>query len=215
MAPRVTGVFDASAADYDAWYDRHPQMYAAEIAAVERMVDREAGGSGPALEIGVGSGRFAGPLGIDVGVDLAPRMVALANSHGCRAVVGDAERLPFRDGAFTWTAFLTSLCFMADPARVLREAWRVTSPGGFVVVAFLNRLSAEGRAREAAKATDAYFASASLLSGPELAGLLGRAGFAPEDSCQVVAQDGTYDVGSGADRGLYCAMRGRRADRTR
>lgn len=209
-------MFDGAVADYDAWYDRHSEQYAAELAAVRRMVGPEASRAGRALEVGVGSGRFAGPLGIGFGVDPAPRMAALANTRGCRTVVAEAGHLPFRDGAFAWTAFLTSLCFVPDPAAALREARRVTSPGGCVVVAYLDRLTAEGRALESAKATNPYYAAARLLSGPALQGLLRTAGFEVEDACSVVSGPGATPspvVVPGTGRGLYAVVRARQGGR--
>lgn len=214
MDPSVRDVFDGTATTYDAWYDRHPELYAAELDAVGRAMAPRASWSAPGLEVGVGSARFARPLGIGFGVDSAPAMAALANRRGCRTVVADAARLPFADRTFGWSAFLTALCFVPDPLQALREAWRVTRAGGFVVVAFLNRLSTEGRVLEARKQEDRYFAAASFFSPQELERVLRRAGFAPEAGWQVVGTDGTYEVVAGTDRGLYCVVRAHRVDRS-
>lgn len=43
-----------------------------------------------------------------------------------RLVQGRAETLLFADSAFDGAVAMTSLCFCADPARALRELWRVS-----------------------------------------------------------------------------------------
>ena len=55
--------FDEHAGEYDAWFERHRESYLSELAAVREFFP--VGGKG--VEIGVGTGRFAGPLGIPTG----------------------------------------------------------------------------------------------------------------------------------------------------
>ncbi len=45
-------------------------------------------------------------------------------------VVGDAQRLPFRDGAFDGVIMQGILAYLADPREAAREAARVLAPGG-------------------------------------------------------------------------------------
>jgi SAM-dependent methyltransferase len=50
---------------------------------------------GDAVEIGVGSGRFAAPIGVRFGVDPARVMLQIARSRGVDAAMGVGEALPF------------------------------------------------------------------------------------------------------------------------
>jgi hypothetical protein len=50
-------VFKARALGYDAWYVKHPSLYKSELLAAARLGYR--GG----VEVEVGTGRFAAPLG--------------------------------------------------------------------------------------------------------------------------------------------------------
>ena len=61
-------IFEQSAQEYDAWFDRHQAVYQSELLAVKAFLPT----AGRGLEIGVGTGRFAGPLGIGTGVEPAP-----------------------------------------------------------------------------------------------------------------------------------------------
>ncbi len=131
--------------DYDAWYDtpRGAWIAAREFALLRRLMAPAAGAT--LLDVGCGTGRFSrrfAQAGFGVtGVDPDPAMLgyAAALDAGVRYVRADAGALPFPSGAFDWVVAVTSLCFIADPARALREAWRVARVG--VVLGLLNRAS--------------------------------------------------------------------------
>ncbi len=130
--------------DYDAWY-RQPR--GAWIAAREyRLLYRLLGLTPPAslLDVGCGTGQFSDRFrtaGFDVtGIDPDAAMLRVARTrHPGRYVQGDALQLPFADASFDACIAVTSLCFVADPARALAEMWRVTRRA--LVVGVLNRHS--------------------------------------------------------------------------
>ena len=64
---------------------------------------------------------------LGVGVDLEPRAVARAGAH---AVVGDAQALPLRSGAYDAVLCECAVSTFADPARALAQVRRVLRPGG-------------------------------------------------------------------------------------
>lgn len=83
------------------------------------------------LEVGVGTGRFGVPLqqhGIPLlGVDIAPRMIALGREKGLRDVLlADALSLPFREGAFGASLSIHVLHLLPDHWAALGEIGRVT-----------------------------------------------------------------------------------------
>jgi SAM-dependent methyltransferase len=131
--------------DYDAWYDtpRGAWIATREFVLLRRLMVPVAGAT--LLDVGCGTGRFSrrfAAAGFEVtGVDPDPTMLgyAAARGAGVRYVRTDARALPFPSGAFDWVMAVTSLCFIADPARALREAWRVARTG--VVLGLLNRAS--------------------------------------------------------------------------
>jgi SAM-dependent methyltransferase len=103
------------------------------------------------LEIGCGTGHFArwfaSRLSFAIGLDRAPAMLAdfRTASPGIPLVLGDAHRLPIRDGGVDLSALVVSLEFMDDPSAALAEATRVASKGTVLVV--LNRWSCGGISR--------------------------------------------------------------------
>jgi len=207
--PAAAAAYDARAAEYDTWYDRNAALYQAELELVDALL-QPLRAVGPGLEIGAGTGRFAGPLGIDVALEPSPEMGAFARQREVQVIEGVAEELPFGRAEFGYTAFLTSLCFIPDRARALAEARRVTRPGGGIVVAFLNRASELGAQLDATKEEDPFYADASFFTPDELGEVLRAAGYTPEVWAQLHPAEKPTSS-DGADTGLYCAVRARLA----
>ena len=92
---------------------------------------------GSALDLGAGTGAasralLAAGASRVVAVDSAMAMLTHDAHQRPPAVAGDALALPFADGAFDAAVAAFSLNHLADPAAGLREAARVTRPGGGV-----------------------------------------------------------------------------------
>ena len=101
------------------------------------------------LEIGCGTGTTLLPLveqGLRVtGIDPSPYMLDIAIGQvGNRAELyrGYGEELPFDDNSFNHACFMTTLEFVADPAKALEEACRVAKDRIFIGV--LNRYAIRG-----------------------------------------------------------------------
>jgi ubiquinone/menaquinone biosynthesis C-methylase UbiE len=170
-------VFDRQAARYDAWYDtvRGAAIFAEELQALRPLTTAL---PRPWLEIGVGTGRFAASLGVDVGVDPARGALAIARRRHLAVVAGRGEVLPFRADAFGAAYILLTLCFVTDPAAVLREAARVVRSGGGLVLGLVPAESPWGeRYRMLAAQGDGFYRDARFLSPSEVGELLDAAGW--------------------------------------
>lgn len=165
-------------ADYDRWFDKHRELYLSELAALElasRGVPR------PWLEVGVGNGRFAEPLGVDVGVDPAEPMLRTAASRGLEVVGAVGEGLPFRDGSFGGVFLIVTLCFLENPLLALSEAFRVLKSGGRLVLGFIPLDSPWGQLySELAKRGHRFYSYARLYRVEEVEELVRATGFKPE-----------------------------------
>jgi len=108
-------VFERYAKEYDNWFERNRFAYRSEIEALRILVPSE----GEGLEVGVGTGRFAVPLGIKIGVEPAKAMAEIARRRGIRVIEGKAEKLPFANSSFDFVLFVATLCFVQDPVKAL------------------------------------------------------------------------------------------------
>ena len=112
-----------------------------QLPTYEEAIRRTGLGPGDrALDVGCGSGVFlraAADRGAEVsGVDASQELLAIARERVPEAdvQVADMEDLPFADDRFDVVAGFNSFFFAADVVAALREAKRVTRPGGQVVV---------------------------------------------------------------------------------
>jgi len=177
--------FDEYAEEYDAWFERHRESYLSELAAVREFVP--VGGKG--VEIGVGTGRFAGPLGIPAGVEPSPRMAELARRRGLRVFEATAEALPFADGEFDFALMVTLICFLDDVEQALREVNRILKPGGILIIGFIDRESALGREYSRKKDQSKFYRDAVFYSVHDLETFLSRAGFSDFQYRQTLFAD--------------------------
>ncbi|MDA8040211.1 MAG: class I SAM-dependent methyltransferase [Actinomycetota bacterium] len=177
MAVPVGSAFEDLAARYDAWYDMASgrKLFDLELRCLRPLLS---GTGPPRLEVGVGSGRFATALGIEVGLDPARAPLDLAARRGVRVVQGAGEQLPFADHGFNVVILVVTLCFADDPAGLLDEVRRVLRPGGSLVVGLVPGDSAWGQAyEEKRRAGHPFYQGAHFLTLADHLGLLGRAGF--------------------------------------
>ena len=166
--------FEQHSDAYDEWFDKNAEAYAAELEAIRQLLPN-AGARG--LEIGVGSGKFAVPLGISVGVEPSPEMAAKARALGIDVHSGVAEQLPFAAGEFDFTLMVTTICFVDDAVQSFREALRVLKPGGCLLVAFVDKESELGRTYQANRSSSRFYQQATFFSTRELLSHLETAGF--------------------------------------
>lgn len=130
----VAEEFDAISPAYDATRDPLDRATVDALVATLRQV-----GVQRVLEVGVGTGRIAGPLterGLEVtGVDPSRGMLRRARAKGLsRLIRGSAYRLPFRSGSFDATLFVHVIHVLEEPERALAEAARVSQHGAFALV---------------------------------------------------------------------------------
>ena len=149
--------------------------------------------------------------------DLCPMPVRAgeqAQAMPCRGVTADMASLPFADGSFDKSVSVAALEFVADEKRAVAELFRVTKPGGVVVVATLNSLSPWAARRSANARRDpesifsrVFFRSpARLLAATSVPGIVRTVvHFGKEDDPATF--DRSEREGQGRETGAFVAAR--------
>jgi len=201
--------FNNFAEKYDRWYEKYHWVYQSEVFAVERLLPRRAN----AVEIGVGTGRFSSSFNIKTGVDPSQNMLKLARARDIHVIQGVAETLPFHNESFNLVLMVTTICFLNDIKRSLKEANRILTAGGQLVIGFIDRLSPLGMKYQQEKEASIFFKQATFYSPEELTELLGNAYF--EDILFVQTLFNPLDeicqiepVKNGYGRGSFVVARG-------
>ncbi len=174
--------FNQYAKEYDKWFERNPFAYKSELLAIKRFFPRR----GKGLEIGVGTGKFAVPLGIKVGIEPAKAMAVIARERGIEVHEAVAENLPFENGAFDFVLMVTVLCFLHNPKTVIEEIARVLKPEGSLIIGMIDGESFLGKIYESKKAKSLFYKDAQFYSVPEVIDMLKRTGFIHIKICQTI-----------------------------
>jgi SAM-dependent methyltransferase len=201
--------FDTHAERYEAWFDENEYVYASELRAIRTLLP--AGKEG--VEVGVGSGRFAVPLGIRMGVEPSKEMRAIARTKGIEVIDGVAESLSFEDERFDVVLMVTTLCFLDDVAASFDEAYRVLRPDGSFIVAFVDRGSPLGADYMSHKEESLFYKTATFYSAHEVMAFYERAGFTDLSYVQTIFCDPkkvrtVEPLEEGHGKGLFLVIRG-------
>lgn len=181
MTNNSAEVFDKNWEYYEDWFDRHKCFYSSELKALKKVIPEGLG-----LEMGVGSGRFAQPLGAKIGIDPSGNMLKLAKDRGIQVIQGVGENLPFKYNTFDFVLIVITLCFAENPVDVLREAGRVLKSGGRLIVGEINKDSQLGKLYEAKKEKSAFYKIATFYSGNEIIGMFDKVGIRYLESYQIL-----------------------------
>ncbi|MDZ7688121.1 MAG: class I SAM-dependent methyltransferase [Halobacteriales archaeon] len=212
MTPR-SEPFEKHADRYDTWFEEYEYAYESEVNALRELVPPVPDG----LSVGVGTGRFAVPLEIGVGVDPSVEMLRHARRRGVESVRGVGEALPFEDGAFDTVLVVTTVCFVDDLGKALQEARRVLSDDGVIVIGYVDADSPLGRRYERRKDENPFYTEATFVTTEELDNELRRAGFVDTKHVQTLFRmpeemEGPDQVQTGYGDGSFVGLRARAGD---
>jgi len=202
--------FNGNVERYEAWFTENPFAYVSEVHAVRSLLP-----SGSGLEIGVGTGRFAAPLGITRGIEPSRPMAEAARRKGVEVIPGVAEHLPFGDGEFDFCLMVTTVCFLDDMELAFGEAYRVIKPGGHFVIGFVDRDSPLGKDYLDRRDKSVFYKEATFYAVSEIAAQLTKAGFGDHQFRQTLFSPlseltDTEPVRDGYGEGSFVVVRGRR-----
>lgn len=172
---------------FDEWPDRYDQWFETPIGRVikeyesDLLLEMLTPGAGELiLDAGCGTGIFtndilaagARVIGLELSLPMLLRAGEKLEEYPFHMVQGDMRNLPFTGNLFDKTISVTTIEFIEDAKGAIWELFRVTKPGGCIVVATLNSLSPwASRRKAAAKQGHSIFKQALFRSPQEIATL--------------------------------------------
>ena len=177
-----TEPFDRYSEDYEKWFSDYKHVYLSEIEVIKNLIPKD----GTGIEIGMGSGLFAEPLGISIGIEPSSVMRDLSVKRGLKPVAGVGEFLPFKNDIFDYALMVTAICFLDDPGISFREVKRITKNNGYFLVAFVDKGSPLGRIYQEMKNDNVFYSIAKFYSTEKVIALLKDTGFKIDTVVQSV-----------------------------
>ena len=203
--------FEKYVQQYEEWFRKNHLVYEAELRAVKALLPEKKGG----VEIGVGTGRFAGPLGIKLGIEPSNHMRELAQKRGIQVLNGVAEELPLGNSKLDFVLMVTTVCFVDDVNQAFQEAYRVLVKGGFLIVGLVDRNSPLGQIYVKHQNESLFYKEATFFSVDEVIEVMALAGFT-EFTCRQTIFRGlsqiteTEPMKPGYGEGSFVVIRGRK-----
>ena len=164
------GIFEKNVAEYEKWYEDYSEVYQSELAAIkEQLLKLPENIRG--IEVGLGTGRFAQPLGIKEGVEPSEAMAEKAIKRGIEIIDGVAEKLPYGDMQFDFVLFVT-ICHLDNMKYALAEAYRVLKPKGSILIGFLDKEQSVAKQYIEKRQQSTFFANAKFYPVDRIKSLL-------------------------------------------
>ena len=105
--------FQKYANEYDNWSEINKFAFESELNAIKNLLPNADG----VIEIGIGSGIFAEPLGIKEGIDPSEAMRKKAQEKELNVLDAVAEKLPYAEHSINGAVMITTICFVVIKAQ--------------------------------------------------------------------------------------------------
>ncbi|MBN1768526.1 MAG: methyltransferase domain-containing protein [Prolixibacteraceae bacterium] len=201
--------FDSLVDKYENWFVENKTLFESEVLALKQVVPSDKKG----LEIGVGTGIFSEPLGIKYGVDPSENMIEVARGRSLDVQVGVAENLPYDDASFDFAVFITSICFIDNPQKAVKEARRVLKHEGEIIFAIIDKGTAFGQFLEKNKEKSAFYKYARFFTVNEVVKLIEENGFTVTETYQTLenpAATAVEEPVKGHGTGSFVVIKGKK-----
>jgi len=197
--------FEGFSEEYDEWFVKNNDKYQAELRALECFIPT----TGNGLEVGIGSGQFAAPLGIKTGVEPSQKMADKARKQGIHVLSGIAEDLPILNNSFDFALMVTTICFVDDLKKSFQEVFRVLKADGMIVIGFIDKNSELGKVYKANKDKSRFYNMAEFFSTEEVLACLSQAGFGAFETRQTIfPENNTQHIENGFGTGSFVVIKG-------
>jgi len=167
---------------YEQWFIDNPNVYKSELLAIKSLLPKRK----KSIEIGVGSGKFAEPLGIMVGIEPSNKMRQLSLKRGIDVIDAIGEFLPIRKEKFELVLMVTTICFLDDIKIAFGEVYNILTSKGSFIIGFIDRNSPIGIKYQFQKKENIFYNIANFYSVAEVISYLKIANFTKFEFSQTI-----------------------------
>jgi ubiquinone/menaquinone biosynthesis C-methylase UbiE len=201
--------FDLFTNEYENWFKENELIFQSELLALKQVIPIEKVG----IEIGVGGGIFAEKLNIKFGIDPSEKMLNYATQRKLTVKKGFAEDLPYPDKSFDFAVFITSICFVDNPEKAIKEAHRIIKDNGDIIIAFIDKESSLGKSLEREKEDNKFYRHAKFYSVSELTSMIVNNHFEITEIIQTLTETNLKipeNPMKGHGKGSFVVIKGRK-----
>ncbi len=177
-----TAPFDNYSDEYEDWFIINKYAFQSELNAIKIAFPD----NGDVVEIGIGSGIFAAPLGIKEGIEPSEAMREKAKKRGVRVMDAVAEDLSYADKSKDAVLMVTTICFVDDIYKSFQEVHRVLKDDGHFIVGYVDKNSPIGKFYLEQKDNSLFYKDAIFFGTEELYEILMETGFKISNTYQTV-----------------------------
>jgi len=195
--------------EYENWFKENELIFQSELLAVKQIIPNNKKG----IEIGIGSGLFAEKLNIKFGIDPSERMLEFAKQRNIIVEKGIAENLPYDNNSFDFALFITSICFIDNPIKAIKETHRILKNDGEIIIGIIDKDSSLGQILENNKNESKFYKYAKFFSIKEISELMEVGGFLITEIFQTLTNENIKTVEQptkGYGKGSFVVIKGKK-----
>lgn len=167
---------------YEQWFIDNLNVYKSELLAIKSLLPKRK----KSIEIGVGTGKFAVPLGIMVGIEPSNKMRQLSLKRGIDVINAVGELLPIRKERFDLVLMVTTICFLDDIKMAFEDVYNILTSKGSFIIGFIDRNSTIGIKYQLQKKENVFYNVADFYSVDEVVSYLKTANFTKFEFSQTI-----------------------------
>lgn len=198
-------------ARYEKWFETNQIAYQSELSAIKALLPKQ----GKGIEIGVGTGRFATPLGIYAGIEPSKEMGIIAEKKGINVTKAFAEDLPLKNESFDFALMVTTVCFLNNIEIAFQEAHRVLKKSGYLIIGMVDKNSKIGQIYLKKQNKSTFYKDANFYTTDKMVELMKQANFKNFSFRQTLFQETskikkTEKPVTGFGKGSFVVIRGKK-----
>ena len=167
---------------YEQWFIDNLNVYKSELLAIKSLLPKRK----KSIEIGVGTGKFAVPLGIMVGIEPSNKMRQLSLKRGIDVINAVGEFLPIRKERLDLVLMVTTICFLDDIKMAFEDVYNILTSKGSFIIGFIDRNSTIGIKYQLQKKENVFYNVADFYSVDEVVSYLKIANFTKFEFSQTI-----------------------------